>query len=122
MLTRDPASLWPSPVHDPDDVALKVACSTDGLWGVVRIAGELDLLTGHVANRACLEGDRIAVTVDLAETTFMDCCGYGGLVAARLVLEQRGGTLTVRNQTGQPARLLALLRMVGECPTLADAS
>jgi anti-anti-sigma regulatory factor len=62
------------------------------------------------------------VVVDLAETTFMDCCGYGGLVAARLVLEQRGGSLTVRNQTGQPARVLALLRMAGECPTLAGAS
>ena len=122
MLTLDPAGLWPSPVVDPDDVGFTVASSTDGSCRVVRFAGELDLLTCHVANRACLEGDRIAVMVDLADTTFMDCCGYGGLVAARLVLEQRGGTLTVRNQTGQPARLLALLRMVGACPTLAGAS
>ena len=122
MLTLDPAGLRPSPVVDPDDVGFTVASSTDGLCRVVRFAGELDLLTCHVANRACLEGDRIAVMVDLAETTFMDCCGYGGLVAARLVLEQRGGSLTVRNQTGQPARLLALLRMGGECPTLAGAS
>ena len=79
MLTLDPAGLWPSPVVDPDDVGFTVASSTDGSCRVVRFAGELDdLLTCHVANRACLEGDRIAVMVDLAETTFMECCGYGG--------------------------------------------
>jgi anti-anti-sigma factor len=122
MLTRDPSSLWASPVLYPDDVGFTVTNSTDGSCRVVGLGGELDLLTCQVANRACLEGDRIAVVVDLAETTFMDCCGYGGLVAARLDLEQRGGTLTVRNQTGQPARVLALLRMVGEGPTLAGAS
>jgi anti-anti-sigma factor len=122
MLTLDPAGIRPSPVVDPGDRGITVGCSTDGACRVVRFAGELDLFTRHVANRACLEGDRIDVVVDLAETTFMDCCGYGGLVAARLDLEQRGGTLTVRNQTGQPARVLALLRMVGEGPTLAGAS
>jgi anti-anti-sigma regulatory factor len=52
----------------------------------------------------------------------MDCCGFGGLVAARLILEQRGGSLTLRNQTGQPARLLALLRIVEDGPTSAGAS
>ncbi|MGZ4725687.1 MAG: STAS domain-containing protein [Ilumatobacteraceae bacterium] len=39
----------------------------------------------------------------------MDCSGYGGLVAARLDLERRGGSMTLRGPTGQPAELLALL-------------
>jgi len=121
MLTPDSAaSLRPSPVVDRGDQGFIVGYSTDGVCRVVRFAGELDLLTRDLANRACLDGDHIAVVVDLAETTFMDCCGYGGLVAARLVLEQRGGSLTVRNQTGQPARVLA--RIGEECPTLACAS
>ena len=122
MLTLDPAGIRSSPVVDPGDPGFTVRCSTDGACRVVRFAGELDLMSCHVANRACLDGDHIAVVVDLAETTFMDCCGYGRLVAARLDLEQRGGTLTVRNQSGQPARLLALVRMAGEGPTSAGAS
>jgi anti-anti-sigma factor len=122
MLTRDPASLWPSPVGDPGDLGFTVGYSTDGVCRVVRFVGDLDLLSRRVANRACLDGDHIDVVVDLTATTFMDCCGYGGLVAVRLVLEQRGGTLTLRNQAGQPARLLDLLGIVEACPTLAGAS
>ncbi len=41
--------------------------------------------------------------------TFMDCCGYGALVAARRALRLEGGSLTLRNQSGQPAALLGLL-------------
>ena len=123
MLTPDPpASLRPAPVVDPGDPGFMVGFATDGVCRVVYFAGELDLLTCHVANRACLDGDHIDMVVDLAATTFMDCCGYGGLAAARLVIEQRGGSLTLRNQAGQPARVLALLRTVVERPTLECAS
>ena len=52
------------------------------------------------------------VQVDLAATTFMDCGGYSALVAARQVIEGRGGTLTWRGATGGPARLLTLIRMI----------
>ncbi len=44
--------------------------------------------------------------------TFMDCRGYGGLVAARQALQQEGGSLTLRNQSGQPAALLGLLSLL----------
>ena len=32
----------------------------------------------------------------MADMTFMDCCGYGGLVAAREILQADGGSLTLR--------------------------
>jgi anti-anti-sigma factor len=49
------------------------------------------------------------MVVDLAGVTFMDCCGYGSLVASRLAVQRSGRTLTVRGQSGQPARLFELI-------------
>jgi anti-anti-sigma regulatory factor len=48
------------------------------------------------------------VVVDMAHATFMDCSGYGGLVAARQMLQASGGSLTLRHQNGQPAQLLKM--------------
>ena len=62
-----------------------------------------------VVEQACVAGDVVAVVVEMAELTFMDCCGYAGLVAARRVLQEHGGSLTLRHEVGQPARLLAML-------------
>ena len=50
-----------------------------------------------------------AVAVDISAVTLMNCSGYGALVAARLALEQRGGSLSILNPTGQPANLLGLI-------------
>jgi anti-anti-sigma factor len=75
----------------------------------VHVTGELDIATRDLVHRACLAGGHLVVAVEMADTTFMDCSGYGGLVAARLDLERRGGSLTLRGPTGQPAALLALL-------------
>jgi anti-anti-sigma regulatory factor len=50
------------------------------------------------------------MVIDLAGLTFMDCGGYRCLVACRLAIGGRGGTLVIRGQTGQPARLLDLIR------------
>ena len=63
----------------------------------------------NIVRRACLAGRRTAVVVEMSDMTFMDCCGYGGLVAARNDLQNHGGSLTLRNQAGQPAELLTML-------------
>jgi anti-anti-sigma factor len=76
---------------------------------VVQIGGELDIATRHRARQACLEGRGHDVVVEMADVTFMDCCGYGGLVAARRALQADGGSLTLNHQTGQPAELLVML-------------
>jgi anti-anti-sigma factor len=75
---------------------------------VASLSGDLDFASRNPCFDACVAGGDV-VDIDMAALTFMDCSGYGGLIAARLVLEGRGGSLTLRNAHGQPARLLTLL-------------
>ena len=77
------------------------------------MSGELDVRTRHFVEEACVAGDAVAVVVEMGELTFMDCCGYAGLVAARRVLQDHGGSLTLSHEVGQPARLLAMLASTG---------
>lgn len=81
---------------------------------VVHLAGELDQLAGEaVVMSACLDDGHRCVCVDMRRLTFMDCGGYGCLVAVERQLRQRGGALTVRNAHGAARRLLVIL---GHCP------
>ena len=79
---------------------------------VVQIGGELDIATRNRARRACIDGRGKDVVVDMAGMTFMDCCGYGGLVAAREALQADGGSLTLNRQNGQPAEFLVMLAIL----------
>jgi anti-anti-sigma factor len=108
--TRDRRT-QPPPMSTVDgvDPAFTVSVSRDGRQRVVHVCGDLDLATRNVIYRACLAGGDGAVMVEMADLTFMDCSGYSGLIAARRVLQEQGGSLTLRNQVGQPARLLTLL-------------
>jgi anti-anti-sigma factor len=107
--TRDLCT-QPSSFDGPDDQAFAVNITHEHGDRIVHVSGELDVASRNVMSRACLENGDKSVVVEMAEMTFMDCCGYGGLVAARQVLAQHGGTLTLRNQTGQPADLLVMLK------------
>ena len=91
---------------------LNVHVSMDGGKHVINVSGELDVRTRQYVEQACTEGDDPVVVIEMSELTFMDCCGYAGLVAARRQLQDRGGSLTLSNQGGQPARLLMLLGAV----------
>ncbi len=93
----------------PSPPVLDVSVSIDGESHVVNVSGELDVRTRQMLEHACLEGRHLAVVVDMSELTFMDCCGYAGLVAIRRALLERGGSLTLTDQHGQPARLMELL-------------
>ena len=75
----------------------------------VHIRGELDIAARNIVVDATTAGQHPMMIVDLAGVTFMDCDGYGCLVASRLILEASGRTLTLRGQTGQPGRLLAMI-------------
>ncbi|MEO8267518.1 MAG: STAS domain-containing protein [Ilumatobacteraceae bacterium] len=100
----------PTSVTLADDLPITVRVSRSGRRArIVEIDGELDVATRGLVREACLTGRRTEVVVEMAETTFMDCSGYGSLVAARRILSRHGGSLTLRNQTGQPAELLAML-------------
>lgn len=89
-----------------NDSEFRVSVTRRGRHRIVRVGGELDIATRAQVRDACLSGRGNVVVVDMAKATFMDCSGYGGLVAARLMLQASGGSLTLRHQNGQPAQLL----------------
>jgi|GEM_PF-43363 len=93
----------------PDTSELTVETSTSQRRRTVRLSGELDLATRAACFDACVNGDGDNVEVDISAITFMDCSGYGTLMQAGHVLEQRGGTLSITHPASQPARLLNLL-------------
>ncbi len=77
---------------------------------VVVLSGELDMDAREQATRACTFSEVRDVTVDLSGLSFMDCSGFGALVAARRILQGQGGSLSIRNcSPNEPARLLSLL-------------
>jgi anti-anti-sigma factor len=76
---------------------------------VVALTGELDIATRQVAYDACVASESSDIVVDLGAVSFMDCSGYGALMAARSEFQRRGGSLTLRNARGEPARLLLLI-------------
>ncbi len=93
-------------VNDDPARSFAVRVSTTATQHFVLASGELDYATRYCLYQACIGGEDVAVVVDLSAITFMDCGGYGAIEAARRFLEARGNSLTICNQTGQPARLL----------------
>ncbi len=108
------------------DAALDLSVSKEGSSRVVCVSGELDIDTRNQLVVIGVAGDQTAVIVDLSALTFMDCAGYGAIIAIRQVLEHSARSLTIRNQTGQPARLLdmiAALELAGaSAPAASTAS
>ena len=88
---------------------LDVKTTIEGRRRTVRIVGDLDLASKLACFHACAMGDGDNVIIDLSGVPFMDCSGYGALVAARLALQQRHATQVVQGATGQPAQLLAAI-------------
>jgi anti-anti-sigma factor len=103
------ASPEPKSVVSVEDFPFAVNITRHGRHRFVQISGELDVVTRNIVRRACSAGRRTAVVVEMSGMTFMDCSGYGGLVAARHDLQAHGGSLTLRNPAGQPAELISML-------------
>jgi anti-anti-sigma factor len=101
---NDPATTdgWGAPCF-----AVTVVRDVDGHR--VQPVGELDLASRASMFDACTRPDHSHVVVDLSALRFMDCAGYGSLVAARHELEQRGGSLDVRHACDEPLRLIRLI-------------
>lgn len=96
-------------------------CVDDPLH-VVELWGELDQVSRAAAISACSSAEHLDVMVDLSGLLFLDCAGYGALVAAAAELELRGGSLALMNAVGEPRRLLALIEELehGLCAPLRD--
>lgn len=101
----------PLMIADPD-AGFAVCGTSVGGHRLVRVRGELDVASRDLVCRACLEGIDVIVVVDLTELTFIDCSGWGALMAARGILTDLGGWLTIRNEAGQPARFLGVLALL----------
>jgi anti-anti-sigma factor len=91
------------------DIGFALCVESEEGRRVVRLTGELDIANRDLVRRTCLEGNDVAVVVDMSDLVFIDCCGYGALIAARRILTDLGGSLVIHNQSGQPAFLLSLL-------------
>lgn len=91
------------------DTGFTATTVVDAHAHMVHLSGELDLAGRRSVLRACVPRVGRAVVVDMSDLTFMDCAGYGALVAARRSVERRGGALTLAHATGQPARLIGMI-------------
>ncbi|MEU1195432.1 STAS domain-containing protein [Streptomyces sp. NPDC005813] len=77
-------------------VTLKVTDGVQGEWAVLRVSGELDLLTSPVLRQrvhdAVAEGRR-SLVLDLSEVFFCDSSGVGVLIATRRLIRSCRGRL-----------------------------
>ena len=93
----------------PRAFALNV--ETNDERATVRVTGEVDLETSSALRSALLElandGAQL-VTVDLAETDFIDSTGLHALVVAMKQLRLHGGDLVLKSPSRNAARVLEL--------------
>lgn len=78
---------------------------------VVRVAGEVDIVTAPVLQRhldSAIASNRPTVSLDLSETTFLDARGVGVIVSARKQIAKRGGRLVIRRPPPIVRRVLEL--------------
>jgi anti-sigma B factor antagonist len=77
-------------------VAFKVTSVEQGEWAVLRVSGELDLITSPVLRQrvhdVVAEGHH-SLVVDLSDVFFCDSSGVGVLVAARRLIRSCQGRL-----------------------------
>jgi anti-sigma B factor antagonist len=77
-------------------VTLKVTDGDEGEWAVLRVSGELDLVTSPVLRQrvhdAVAEGRR-SLVLDLAGVLFCDSSGVGVLIATRRLIRSCQGRL-----------------------------
>ena len=103
----------------PSESTLHVSVSVDGANHVVNVSGELDVRTRQLVEQACLAGHDLAVVVEMSELTFMDCCGYAGLIGIRRALLASGRLADV----DQPGRATGTaVGVAGGRPSRCDRS
>ena len=83
----------------------------------VRVVGEMDIATAPqlvAAMRSLSRWDTQHVWLDLTGLTFIDASGLGALVQARMLVEGRGGRLTLRGVPPLVRRLLTITNLSGD--------
>jgi anti-anti-sigma factor len=82
----------------PDDLA------------VITVAGDLDAGTVDEIRSELLAASTSTVVADLAGLVFCDSAGLAALLHVRLILEEQGRALAIRNP---PAQFSALIHLAG---------
>ena len=83
---------------------------------VVRVTGEVDLVTAPVLRRhldSAIAAGHPTIIIDLSDTTFLDARGVGVLVAARKHVGHTGGHLVIRKPPALVRRVLELADQAG---------
>lgn len=80
---------------------------------VVRAGGEIDSHTVHAFHEVVIEAAGLAshVVIDLAQVTFVDSSGLGGLILARKNARDRGGSVALVSPPPMVRRLLGSTRL-----------
>ncbi|MEU6721847.1 STAS domain-containing protein [Nonomuraea sp. NPDC046802] len=80
-------------------------------YSVVRLSGELDLLTRPLLGEACaplLARGKTRIVIDVAELAFCDCSGLNALIDQQHAVRRHGGALLLTGVHGTLARLLSI--------------
>ncbi len=86
---------------------------SDGQAQLVRLAGELDLVTERPLLESLEAFDGEDVVLDLSGVSFTDSTGLAALIGARRRARSAGATLRVRGATGQTRELLERTGLLG---------
>jgi anti-anti-sigma factor len=84
-------------------------------WAILALAGEIDIATAPVLDRAfeeVLSSGRTRLAVDLQPVSFMDSTGLRSLISADRRLEQSGGSLAIITSAGPARRLLEVAGVI----------
>ncbi|MFF2654008.1 STAS domain-containing protein [Streptomyces sp. NPDC058045] len=79
-------------------MALKVTDGEQGGWAVLRVSGEMDLVTSPLLRQwvhAAVAEGRHDVVLDLSDVFFCDSSGVGVLIASRRLMHSCSGRLRV---------------------------
>ena len=93
---------------------------------VVRAGGEIDTRTVHGFDQVVKEAVSLSshVVIDLAQVTFVDSSGLGGLIVARRSARERGGSVSLVSPPPAVHRLLGSTQLHDVFPiheSLAEA-
>ncbi len=95
--------------ESPSAGELSIVVSSEEGHRLISVSGELERATMLEFIEACTGHPDESIIIDLGGLTFMDGGGYSSLIVIREMAQASRRTVTVRNASGQPARLIGLI-------------
>lgn len=95
---------------------LSITVSFEGPSRLISVGGELVRATMLEFIEACTSHSEASLIIDLGGLTFMDGGGYSSLDVIREIAQANRQEIVVRNERGQPARLIRLIADLEAAP------